>query len=86
MLHTPQCLRAFILHYFGEFDVKNIVIIVSNCKLEGELIDITIDAQKVLWCVYGMHERFGVKMMAEVLKGSKSAKVKQFNFERLCCV
>ncbi len=30
-----------------------------------------------------MHERFGVKMIAEVLKGSKSAKVKQFNFERL---
>ena len=81
--HTPQCLRAFILHYFGEFDVEEHCDNCSNCKLEGELIDITIDAQKVLSCVYRMHERFGVKMIAEVLKGSKSAKVRQFNFERL---
>lgn len=81
--HTPQCLRAFILHYFGEFDVEEHCDNCSNCKLEGELIDITIDAQKVLSCVYRMHECFGVKMIAEVLKGSKSAKVKQFNFERL---
>lgn len=81
--HTPQCLRAFILHYFGEFDVEEHCDNCSNCKLEGELIDITIDAQKVLSCVYRMHERFGVKMIAEVLKGSKSAKVKQFNFEPL---
>lgn len=81
--HTPQCLRAFILHYFGEFDVEEHCDNCSNCKLEGELIDITIDAQKVLSCVYRMHERFGVKMIAEVLNGSKSAKVKQFNFERL---
>lgn len=81
--HTLQCLRAFILHYFGEFDVEEHCDNCSNCKLEGELIDITIDAQKVLSCVYRMHERFGVKMIAEVLKGSKSAKVKQFNFERL---
>lgn len=81
--HTPQCLRAFILHYFGEFDVEEHCDNCSNCKLEGELIDITIDAQKVLSCVYRMHERFGVKMIAEVLKGSKSAKIKQFNFECL---
>lgn len=81
--HTPQCLRAFIVHYFGEFDVEEHCDNCSNCKLEGELIDITIDAQKVLSCVYRMHERFGVKMIAEVLKGSKSAKIKQFNFERL---
>lgn len=81
--HTPQCLRAFILHYFGEFDVEEHCDNCSNCKLEGELIDITIDAQKVLSCVYRMHERFGVKMITEVLKGSKSAKVRQFNFERL---
>ena len=81
--HTPECLRAFILHYFGEFDVEEHCDNCSNCKLEGELIDITIDAQKVLSCVSRMHERFGVKMIAEVLKGSKSAKVKQFNFERL---
>lgn len=81
--HTPQCLRAFILHYFGETDAKEICNNCSNCKTEGRLIDITVDAQKVLSCIYRVHERFGVKIVAEVLKGSKNAKMKQFNFERL---
>lgn len=81
--HTPQCLRAFILHYFGEIDVDETCDNCSNCKIEGEFVDITIEAQKILSCVYRVHERFGVKIVAEILKGSKSMHMKQFNFERL---
>lgn len=81
--YTPQCLRAFILHYFGETDTKKTCDNCSNCKMDGDLVDITIDAQKVLSCVYRVHERFGVKMVAEILKGSKNARMKQFHFERL---
>ncbi len=81
--HTPQCLRAFILHYFGEIDVDETCDNCSNCKIEGEFVDITIEAQKILSCVYRVHERFGVKIVAEILKGSKSIHMKQFNFERL---
>lgn len=81
--HTPQCLRAFILHYFGEMDTNETCDNCSNCKMDGELVDITIDAQKVLSCIYRVHERFGVKIVAEILKGSKSARIKQFHFERL---
>ncbi len=81
--HTPQCLRAYIMHYFGETDIAPACDNCSSCKSEGELIDITIDAQKVLSCVYRMHERFGVKMVAEVLKGSKNARMEQFRFNRL---
>ena len=51
--------------------------------MDGELVDITTDAQMVLSCVYRVHERFGVKVVAEILKGSKSARMKQFHFERL---
>ena len=81
--HTPQCLRAFILHYFGETDANETCDNCSNCKMDGELVDITTDAQMVLSCVYRVHERFGVKVVAEILKGSKSARMKQFHFERL---
>lgn len=81
--HTPQCLRAFILHYFGEIDVDETCDNCSNCKIEGEFVDITIETQKILSCVYRVHERFGVKIVAEILKGSKSMHMKQFNFERL---
>ena len=81
--HTPQCLRAFILHYFGEIDVNETCDNCSNCKIEGEFVDITIEAQKILSCVYRVHERFGVKIVAEILKGSKSIHMKQFIFERL---
>lgn len=81
--HTPQCLRAFIMHYFGETDTSQTCDNCSSCQSEGELIDITIDAQKVLSCIYRMHERFGAKMVAEVLKGSKNIKIVKLNFTRL---
>ncbi|WP_110953866.1 DNA helicase RecQ [Anaerosinus massiliensis] len=81
--HTPNCLRQYILQYFGETSAKNECDHCSNCKNDSELIDITIDAQKVFSCVYRLRERFGVTMIADVLKGSKNKKVLQFKFDQL---
>lgn len=80
--HTPNCLRNYILAYFGETitsDCGNC----ANCIQVGEQVDITIDAQKALSCVYRLRERFGVVMVAEVLKGSKTKKLLQFGLEQL---
>lgn len=81
--HTPNCLRQYILQYFGETSAKDECDHCSNCKNDSELIDITIDAQKVFSCVYRLRERFGVTMIADVLKGSKNKKVLQFKFDQL---
>ena len=80
--HTPNCLREYILNYFGDsskISCQNC----SNCQDNSELTDVTIDAQKVFSCVYRLRERFGINMIADVLKGSKNKKVLQFGFDQL---
>lgn len=81
--YTPECLRQWILTYFGDKTATGECSNCSNCKEEGELVDITLEAQKVFSCIYRMKERFGISLIAEVLKGSKNKKVQQFAFDQL---
>ncbi len=79
---TNDCLRGYILSYFGE-DPPTYCGNCSNCDTEFEEIDITVAAQKLLSCVSRMHERFGASMVVAVLRGSKSEKVRAQGFHTL---
>ena len=81
--HTSRCLRQFILEYFGEENVKDKCGNCSTCNDESELVDITIEAQKIFSCILRMKERFGTTLIAEVLRGSKNKKVLDLGFEKL---
>lgn len=81
--HTSHCLRKTILEYFGEYDSPEKCDNCSNCEDRMEKVDVTLDAQKILSCVYRMKERFGTALVAEVLKGSANKKVIQFGLDRL---
>ncbi|MFV0635531.1 DNA helicase RecQ [Mitsuokella sp. WILCCON 0060] len=81
--HTPECLRHFIIHYFGEENVPLTCDNCGNCRAGLEEQDVTIDAQKVFSCVYRMHERFGLNLVAQVLKGSSDKRVKELHFDQL---
>jgi len=47
------------------------------------MVDITVEAQKIISCIYRMRERFGIGMVAEVLKGSRKAKILELRFDEL---
>ena len=81
--HTPRCLRKSILEYFGEENVSEECKNCSNCNQNIEETDITTQAQKIFSCIVRMKERFGISMVADVLKGSRNKKVIQFEFDRL---
>lgn len=81
--HTPRCLRKTILEYFGEDDVLENCGNCSNCNDERELVDITVDAQKIFSCIYRMRERFGIGMVADVLRGSRNKKILDLKFDGL---
>lgn len=82
LVYTQDCYRKFILNYFGEQYDKNCNKC-SNCELAGELRDKTIDAQKVISCIYRMNQRFGIGMVIDVLRGSKNKKVYELGFDKL---
>ena len=79
---SSGCLRQFILRYFGEAKAPECHNC-SNCRTEREEMDVTEDAQKVFSCIYRMGQRFGVSMVADVLKGANNQRVKQLGFDRL---
>jgi len=81
--HTTRCLRQFILEYFGEENVPNKCDNCSTCNDESELVDITIEAQKIFSCIFRMKERYGTSLIAEVLRGSKNKKVMDLGFDKL---
>lgn len=80
--HTQMCLQRYILRYFGEENATDCHQC-SNCLDEREVVDITVETQKVLSCVKRMGERFGKSLVAKVLTGSNDQKVKQWRFEQL---
>ena len=81
--HSPRCLRKTILEYFGEEAIQEECGNCSNCNDEREMVDITIEAQKIFSCIYRMRERFGIGLVAEVLKGSRKAKIRELRFDEL---
>ena len=81
--NTDKCLRKYILEYFGETPTFDNCSYCSNCNSEIQITDITLDAKKILSCIKRMNERFGSGLVTDVLKGSKSAKIRQMRFDIL---
>ena len=81
--HTNDCLRGRILNYFGEdMEVGNCGKC-SNCLDDTEMVDITVEAQKILSCIFRANERFGVSVIVQILKGSKSKKLVELGLDGL---
>ena len=76
------CLREYILKYFGETP-PNSCDGCANCNAGYEKEDVTIDAQQIISCVSRMKERFGTRMVIDVLRGKATKKVVGFGFEQL---
>ena len=81
--NTDKCLRKYILEYFGEVPTFSNCNNCSNCNSETEITDITTDSKKILSCIKRMNERFGSGLVTDVLKGSKSSKIRSLGFDNL---
>ena len=73
--NTNDCLRNQILNYFDEDFASDKCKNCSNCIDSSEMVDITLEAQKILSCIYRVSQRYGANMVIQVLRGSKNKKV-----------
>lgn len=87
---TTSCLRGFMLDYFGDRSPrlcnKDGVCGCSNCTGDFVDKDITIDAQKILSCVYRLAERrlsFGEVVVSSILKGGNDPIINTFKLDTL---
>ncbi len=68
---TDQCLRQHILAYFGQ-EVPDFCGLCSNCESTSVEKDITIDAQKILSCVYRVKEQCDAEQLCCILCGESN--------------
>lgn len=82
MCEAQTCRRLVLLNYFNEYRDKPC----GNCDIcldPPRQYDGTVDAQKVLSCVYRVQQRFGVNHIIDVLRGSKSQRLTELGHDKL---
>ncbi|MCL2244573.1 MAG: DNA helicase RecQ [Treponema sp.] len=82
---ADSCLRRRLLAYFGE-SAPAVCGHCSICLTEFNETDITIEAKKIVSCVYRLKQRsrsFGKTMITDILRGSKNEKILRFGLDTL---
>jgi ATP-dependent DNA helicase RecQ len=81
------CRRASLLGYFGEKWPHDNCGSCDNCLAPRETWDATIDAQKLLSCIYRIRQKsnlsVGLPHVAEVLTGGKSEKIQRWGHHEI---
>ena len=74
--YTTECLRNYILKYFGENPEKPCQDC-GNCLREFETLDMTEAAKKVINCVYEAKGRYGKQIIIDTVAGAKTARLEE---------
>ena len=77
---TNECLRDYILRYFGEYG-GNYCGNCRNCLTEFQDVDVTEEASGILNMVVTSGQRYGIQAVIDAVHGSDSAKVRQFGLQ-----
>jgi len=80
---TTGCRRRFLLRYFGETFEEENCRSCDNCAHPRHRIDGTDRAVMIARCVHQLRSPFGIELIADVLRGSRGAKIKEYGFEAL---
>ncbi|MCM1191656.1 MAG: DNA helicase RecQ [Butyrivibrio sp.] len=77
---TTDCLRDYILGYFGEKggDCGNC----SNCRREYTEADMSAEARRVIACIKEQGGRYGMNVVTGTLMGAETAKLREYNVKR----
>ncbi|MEG2060052.1 MAG: HRDC domain-containing protein, partial [Lachnospiraceae bacterium] len=71
---TNECLRDYILRYFGEYG-SNYCGNCTNCLTQFEEANVTEAAKNLIGCVKSCKERYGMTMIIDTVHGGSSAKL-----------
>lgn len=77
------CRRKYLMEYFGEKWEKDNCKACDSCLTPRAEFDATIITQKILSAVIRTEQYFGTSHIIEILTGSKSKKIRDFNHDTL---
>lgn len=79
---ATHCRRQILLRYFDE-SYEQSCGYCDVCDNPPETADATVDAQKLLSCIYRLRQNYGLMHVIDVLRGSTSEKIKQAGHDKL---
>ena len=74
--YTTECLRNYILKYFGE-NPKRPCDDCGNCLRQFETLDMTDEAKKIINCIYESRGRYGKNIIMDTVLGAKTARLEE---------
>jgi ATP-dependent DNA helicase RecQ len=80
---TTTCRRKYLLTYFGEEYTEENCASCDNCDNPPDMIDGTEPATLIVGCVKELPSRFGIELISDVLRGSKSTKIQDYHLDSL---
>lgn len=77
---TNDCLREYILRYFGEYG-SGYCGNCSNCKTQFEEMDVTEIAKAIVGCVAECRERYGTTVILDTVHGAATVKIRNYHMD-----
>lgn len=81
---TNECLRDYILRYFGEYG-SNYCGNCANCRKEFETSDVTEAARILMGCVKACGQRYGINVILDTVRGAETEKLRQYRMTENPC-
>ena len=78
---TNECLREYILRYFGEYGA-NYCGNCSNCLTQFEEKDVSEIARKLVGCVKTARRSYGMTVIVDTVHGSSNSKIQQTGMDQ----
>ena len=85
MIHFAEgnsCRQQIMLNYFNETD-NTPCGQCDNCLTPLETIDKTVEAQKILSCIYRLNQNYGMQHVIDVLRGANKKKLLEKEHDKL---
>lgn len=79
---TKECLREYMLNYFGEYTRRQDCGNCGNCTASYEEKDVTDICIDVISCIQESRQRYGINVLVGILRGSNTAKLKSYGVSR----
>lgn len=80
---TGQCLRKFMLAYFGERTTWDHCDNCSSCQHKGQVEDVTAEAKAIFRAIQASDERFGATMINALVRGERTERIVRAGYDAM---
>ena len=78
-----NCLRKYMLNYFGESTVWTTCDNCSSCKGSGDKVNFTKEAKAIFRAIMGTDERYGASMITSIVRGERTDRIMRAGHDAL---